>query len=127
MANFRVLSLAGQTLKLVSPLDYRRTAKITWSFQDKQQHGVSGKTVHNSKWSLTDNAVFLAPVPEGCAPCDAGRENARIFTELSCSVENKTNLVEMLRAHSANLLILADTLAAGFPPDNMIALPVTVE
>lgn len=127
MANFRVLSLAGQTLKLVSPLDYRRTAKITWSFQDKQQHGVSGKTVHNSKWSLTDNAVFLAPVQEGCSPCDVGRENARIFTELSCSVENKRKLADMLRVHSANLLILADTLAAGFPPDSTLALSDTAE
>lgn len=127
MANFRVLSLAGQTLKLVSPLDYRRTAKITWSFQDKQQHGVSGKTVHNSKWSLTDNAIFLAPVQAGCSPCDVGRENAKIFTEISCSVENKVELVKMLRNHSANLLVLAETLSAGFPPDNTLALPVATE
>lgn len=125
MAYFRALSLAGQTLKLVSPLDYRRTAKVTWSFQDKQQHGVSGKTVHNSKWSLTDNAVFLAPVQVGCSPCDVGRENAKIFSEVSCSVENTVELVKMLRNHTANLLILADTLSAGFPPDSALALPVT--
>lgn len=127
MANFRVLSILGQTIQMVDPTDYRRTAKVTWSFADKQQHGVSGRTLRNSKWSLTDNAVFAAPSVEGCSPCDVGQENSRIHTELSCSIQNKDKLVKMLRVHSANLLTLADTLANGFPPSYDLALVTNVE
>lgn len=127
MPNFRLTNLSGTTMTFVDPTDYRSGVKLSWSVQPKQQHGVSGATLQNAKWTLTDHAVLRAPTPSGeSAVTLGGTENIRISTEISGSVENKNKIIERLRVHAHNVLLLADTLASGFPPEIGVVLPVAL-
>lgn len=127
MPNFRLTNLSGTTMTFVDPTDYRSGVKLSWSVQPKQQHGVSGATLQNAKWTLTDHAVLRAPTPLGeSAVTLGGTENIRISTEISGSVENKDKIIERLRVHAHNVLLLADTLASGFPPEIGVILPVAL-
>lgn len=127
MPNFRLTNLSGTTMTFVDPTNYRSGAKLSWSVQPKQQHGVSGATLQNAKWTLIDYAVMRAPTPEGeSAVTLGGTENIRISTEVSGSVENKDRIIERLRVHAHNVLLLADTMASGFPPEMGVELPVAL-
>lgn len=127
MPNFRLTNLSGTTMTFVDPTDYRSGAKLSWSVQPKQQHGVSGAALQNAKWTLTDHAVLRAPAPSG-ADCTvtSGTENIRISTEVSGSVENKDKIIERLTLHAHNVLLLAETLASGFPPEIGVELPTAL-
>lgn len=127
MSNFRLTNLSGTTMTFVDPTDYRSGVKLSWSVQPKQQHGVSGATLQNAKWTLTDHAVLRAPTPAGESAVNlGGTENIRISTEVSGSVENKDKIIERLNVHAHNVLLLAETLASGFPPEMSVELPVAL-
>lgn len=123
MPQFRLTNTSGTQMQFVDPTDYRHLLTVTWSHSDKQQLGVPGKTLRNSKWTLKNNRQVLAPAVVGCDPCSIGRENIKIETTVSGSIENEQKLVAELKLHAHNLLILASSLAVGFPPALAIELP----
>lgn len=121
-SELRLSEFTGRKMIFVDPTDFRRKSSVLWNFGLKAPVGVKNFSLNSSKWSLRTNFQPLVP---GCnpEPCQDGpREQGSIFTEISCSVQNKDALLKELNAHIANLHTLYADLASGLPPKTDIKL-----
>lgn len=119
--NYAVASMSNRQFDFVDPNDFRCEAKLTWEVKKKSVQGAKG-ILWNAAWTLTEKSVVRIPSTDAVTPSEVGTENGTITTRVSFSTENQEEMVKRLVVHSQNLLLLANRIGKGLPPEPTIEL-----